>query len=708
MQKATDATVLGDFKNTTFTHRGLTSTFSKRDGKFFVRTDGPDGKLHEYEIAYTFGVAPLQQYLIAFPGGRYQALSIAWDSRSRSDGGQRWFHLYPGERISVDDELHWTQPSQNWNFMCAECHSTDLQKRYIAAEDRYETKWAELNISCEACHGPGSAHVAWAERSERSGAGDRGLPVKMDRRAARLWATKPGTGIAEWAGSAPPGRGEVEACGRCHARRTTIAEPYVYGRPLADTHRLALLDEGLYHADGQIRDEVYEYGSFLQSKMYARGVTCSDCHDPHSLRLRASGNAVCATCHLPERFDAPAHHHHKAGSAGAQCVSCHMPTKTFMIVDPRRDHSLRVPRPDLSARLGTPDACTGCHKDRTAAWADEAIARWPGAFRRGTPHHGEAIALGRRGGPGAQRALADLARDAAAPAIARATALTLLGARSGGAAQAAIEAGLGDADPLVRAAAVGALDGAPPEIARSLGFRLLADPVLSVRLEASRALAGLPANQLTGEERERLERGVAEYRAAQLVNADRPWAHLNLALVQARRELPDEAEASLRTALRLDRRFVPAYVNLADVMRARGRDNEGERLLSQGLTITPDNPDLLHALGLLEARQRRMDEALRSLGRASELSVDNARFAYVYAVALNSMGRPDRALAVLEAAHRRHPADVHVLVALVTINRDRGALPAAKEWARKLAALDSGQSEVARLLRELGIGGGNP
>ena len=412
--------------------------------------------------------------------------------------------------------------------MCAECHSTDLRKRYVAAEDRYETTWAELNVSCEACHGPGSAHVAWAERTKRGGAvgtaEKRGLIVKMDRRAARRWAMNPGTGIAQWAGTASPGRGEVEACGRCHARRSTIVEPYVHGRPLADTHRAALLDEGLYHADGQIRDEVYEYGSFLQSKMYARGVTCSDCHDPHSLRLRASGNAVCATCHLTDRFDTPAHHHHKTGSAGAQCVNCHMPTKTYMIVDPRRDHSLRVPRPDLSARLGAPDACTGCHKDRTAAWADEAIARWPGASRRGTPHYGEAIALGRRGGPGAQQALSGLARDAAAPAIARATALTLLGARSGGGARATVEAGLGDADPLVRAAAMGALEGAGPEIARSLGFRLLADPVLSVRLEAARVLAGLPANQLTGEERERLERGVAEYRAAQLVNADRPWA----------------------------------------------------------------------------------------------------------------------------------------------------------------------------------------
>ena len=162
MDLADDQTVLGDFDGASFTHFGVTSTFFRRDGQFFVRTDGPDGQLHDYEIAYTFGVTPLQQYLIAFPGSRYQALGIAWDTRPVEIGGQRWFHLYPDEPLDHDDRLHWTGPNQTWNYMCAECHSTDLRKNYDSSADRYETTWSEIDVSCEACHGPGSRHVTWA------------------------------------------------------------------------------------------------------------------------------------------------------------------------------------------------------------------------------------------------------------------------------------------------------------------------------------------------------------------------------------------------------------------------------------------------------------------------------------------------------------------------------------------------------------------
>jgi hypothetical protein len=264
MQVADEQSMLGDFGDPTFTHRGITTRFFRRDGKFFARTEGPDGRLQDFPIAYAFGVRPLQQYLIALPGGRYQALGIAWDTRPRAGGGQRWFALDPGER--------------------------------------------------------------------------------------------------------------------------------------------------LYHADGQILGEVYEYGSFLQSKMYRAGVTCSDCHDPHSLRVAQPTSGACARCHAPAKFDTSAHHHHRAGTPGASCIECHMPTRTYMVVDPRRDHSLRVPRPDLSVKLGTPDSCTGCHRDRTPRWAAEALARWYGPGPR-PAHYGEAIHAGRRGLPGADAQLLRLVAD---------------------------------------------------------------------------------------------------------------------------------------------------------------------------------------------------------------------------------------------------------------------------------------------------------
>jgi Doubled CXXCH motif (Paired_CXXCH_1)/Cytochrome c554 and c-prime len=303
MQVADEQTVLGDFENATFTYRDVTTTFFRRDGKFFVRTDGPDGQLHDYEVAYTFGVTPLQQYLIAFPGGRYQALGIAWDSRPQDAGGQHWFHLYPEQRLAPGNPLHWTGLDQTWNYQCAECHSTNLQKNYRLDGDRYETTWSELNVACEACHGPGSRHVAWAKAGGTVPTPEepsKGLMVQLTGRDDAAWVMDPHTGSAKRT-TPLPARFEVETCARCHARRGILDDRYVPGRSLMDTHRPALLEEGLYYADGQIQDEVYEYGSFLQSKMYRAGVTCSDCHDPHSLRLRDTENALCAHCHSPER-----------------------------------------------------------------------------------------------------------------------------------------------------------------------------------------------------------------------------------------------------------------------------------------------------------------------------------------------------------------------------------------------------------------------
>jgi hypothetical protein len=370
MQPATAATVLGDFNGTSFTHFGVTSTFTKRDGKFFVRTDGPDGTLTDYEITYTFGVFPLQQYLIAFPGGRYQALNVVWDTRPASEGGRRWFHLYPNEAVPHDDVLHWTGAYQNWNFMCAECHSTNVVKGYDAATGGYHTTFSEVNVSCEACHGPGSAHVAWAKSAGTAakGGADDGLIVALRDLVPAAWIVDTATGLPHR--STPrTSRAEVEMCGRCHARRSVLAEHYAPGRPLTDTHRPSLLTEQEYFSDGQIRDEVYEYASFRESRMFHQGVTCTDCHDPHRSTIAPPVDDVCARCHTPSRFATETHTHHKTGSPGASCVNCHMPTRDYMVVHARHDHSIRIPRPDVSVALGTPNACTGCHVKESDQWA---------------------------------------------------------------------------------------------------------------------------------------------------------------------------------------------------------------------------------------------------------------------------------------------------------------------------------------------------
>jgi Flp pilus assembly protein TadD len=704
MDVANEKSVLGNFDDATYVHYGATSTFSKRDGSFFVRTDGPDGELQDFEIAYVFGADPLQQYLIELPGGRYQVLGICWDTRPSEAGGQRWFHIYPNEKIDHDDELHWTGPNYTWNYMCAECHSTDLHKNYSLEEDRYETTWFEIDVSCEACHGPGSNHVAIAQAAEQ---GERpsedareGLVVDLNDRDNGIWEINMETGLAK---RDPPrqSRTEIEMCARCHSRRSVVSDDYEYGRLLMDTHRPALLTEALYHADGQILDEVYVYGSFLQSKMYREGVTCKNCHDPHALKVRGAGNAVCAGCHLPEKFDTPSHHFHKRDSTGARCVECHMPARNYMVVDPRRDHSLRHPRPDLTVKMGTPNACTQCHEDRSAQWAADAAAKWWGPPGPDDRHYGEALYAGHNARPGAPEDLVELADDPEMPAIARATALWLLPQNSGPTAARAIERGLEAGDPMVRAAALSALEVVEPGARLGLAYPLLDDPIRGVRLVAVRALVSVPSELMIPEQRERFDRALAEYREAQLVNADRAEAHVNLAVIYQERGELDQAEASLKTAVRVNPEFLPAYVNLADLYRLKGRDDLGEPMLDEALVLAPDNADVHHALGLLMVRQKRLPEALAALGRASELQPDLPRYGYVYGVALQSVGEIDRALTVLKRTHQQHPSDRDILLALAAFSRESGSLNDAIEYARKLLELAPQDPRTLQLVQQL-------
>jgi predicted CXXCH cytochrome family protein len=703
MQPATSQTVLGNFDQTRITHQGVTSTFFRRDGKFLVRTDGPDGKPGEFEIAYTFGVDPLQQYLVPFPDGRLQALGLAWDTRPRAQGGQRWFHLYPGPTLRASHPLHWTGREQTWNFQCAECHSTGLRKRYDLGTNRYATTWAELTVSCEACHGPGSAHAAWAAArpagGPRAAPGATGLVTRLGP-GDGTWVMKdPQRGTAEWTGP-PRTSAEVDVCARCHARRRSIVDPHPYGRPFLDTHVPALLDARLYHADGQILGEVYEWGPFVQSRMQRAGVTCSDCHEPHRATLRAAGNAVCAQCHLPARFDTATHHHHRPESGAARCVSCHMPARTYMVVDSRRDHGFRVPRPDLSVALGTPNACTGCHRDRPSQWAAGRVAAW-GGTHRDTADFARALDAARRGLAEAGPALTALAVDQSQPGIARATALSHFPEFWMAPMAPAVETALRDPDALVRLAALRAAEALPPERRGSLGAPLLRDPVRAVRLAATQALAGTPRTGLAEGQRADFDHGLAELIQSELVNADRPESHLNLANLYGRLGRPADAESELRTALSLAPSFVPALVNLADLLRTQGRDADGERFLEQALRAAPDHAEALHALALRRVRENRLPEAIDLLRRAARARPDSPRFAYVYAVALHDTGRADDAIRVLEAAHRQRPADRDTLAALATYLGERGDVKRALGYAEKLAALDPADAAARTLLEAL-------
>ncbi len=689
MQPASAATLLGNFDNARFTHDGISSRFFRRDGKPMVRTDGPDGALHDYEVTHTFGVAPLQQYLVAFPGGRFQALEIAWDSRPRGNGGQRWFHLYPGEHIDSHDRLHWTGATENWNFMCADCHSTNVRKSYDAATERYATRFTEMSVACEACHGPGSAHVGWArgEGEWQRASRDHGLVIALDERQGVAWTRDATTGNPTRS-TARRSQREIEMCARCHSRRGILHEDHVHGQPLGDDYRVALLDDDeLYYPDGQQKGEVYEYGSFVQSRMFAEGVTCADCHDPHRPRLRASGDNLCLQCHAQATYASAKHHFHAADSAGARCVGCHMPATAYMVVDPRRDHSLRVPRPDLTVTLGVPNACNGCHTNRSATWAARTVETWYGHTPSGHQQFAEALAAASAGAPDAEGRLVALAADRGQPAIARASAIDRMAHQLTAATTASAREGLRDEDPLVRRAAVHALADADPRLRASLLAPLLEDAVRVVRIDAAAALAGVPRELLSPADGAALTHATAEFVAAELLNADRPEAHLALANLHARQQSFDLAEADLKRALAIDPAFVPAAVNLADLYRTMGRDEDAEPILRAALTHAPANPPLLHALGLVMVRQKRVRESIEILGAAARLAPDSPRYGYVYAVALYSDHRTQEAVRALEALLARHPYDRDSLSALVAFHREAGDVRNALRYAQRLEAL---------------------
>jgi predicted CXXCH cytochrome family protein len=602
-----------------------------------VHAEGPDAELRDYQVAYTFGVEPLQQYLVAFPGGRLQALSAAWDTRAR-----RWFHVNPGPDAPPGDWLHWTRPGQRWNAMCADCHSTAIRKAYDPETDSYRTTSSELAVGCEACHGPGSAHVEWAEQP----AGRR-PPVEnaaLVTRTSRL-----------------AGPELVELCAPCHSRRAQLADQGQPGGALLDRYLPVLLSPGVFHPDGQILDEDFEWHSFTQSKMYASGVGCTDCHDAHSARRHAEGNALCTRCHRAEAYDVPSHHHHRAEwrgqpSAAALCVSCHMPGQTFMRVHFRRDHSLRVPRPDLTASIGVPNACStaGCHADRPLAWIRARTEGWYGKERE--PHWGTAIAAGRRQDPGAERELAELVRDPLRPAIARATAVELLAAYPGPDARAALEDALSDPEALVRATAAQRIACGPGELARLLG-PLLLDPVRTVRAQAAARLAGAPAEGLAEPWRRAQAPAMEEYVAAQRYMSDLPSGPYDLGNLYASLGRPADAERQYRRALELDGQLFAAQSNLARLLAAQGRLDEAEALLRQALAARPGEAGLSLNLGLLVAELGRVDEARELLQAALELDPRLATAAYNLAVLVGDED-PAAALTFARKAAALDPEDV--------------------------------------------------
>ncbi len=687
MDTAITETVLGDFSDVSYTHFGITSRFYMSNGLYMVNTEGPDGTLVDYQVSYVFGVRPLQQYLIEFPGGRYQCLPICWDARPASEGGQRWYHIYQEERIPPDDVLHWTRVTQNWNYMCAECHSTNLRKNYSYSEKAYHTTWSEIDVSCEACHGPGSEHIDWAEKVERGSSPDiypdMGLVVRLKDTDDATWVFYPDSVTASR--SVPRQSDElVQMCSRCHARRAVATEDYYHGGSLLDTHWPSLLDENLYFPDGQILDEVYVYASFLQSKMYKAGVVCKDCHEPHSGKVYVDGNALCYRCHMASEYGPRKHHFHDPAKEGASCFECHMHERTYMVVDPRRDHSIRIPRPDLSDKLGTPNACNQCHQDKSTQWATDYLRKWYGDDLLNKPHYGETFWAGRLMYPEAQQELLRLGADQNQPPMVRATAISLLGGYPNSSTAELLIQTVVDPVPLVRYATMIVVEFADPEFIRDLAVPRLNDTIKLVRLMAANSLAGVPRNLIPEGALKSLNTALEEYNASLMINADHPSTHLNFGNLYLSAGDYEKAEASYKEAIELEPGLVGPYINLADLYRRLNRDTDGEKILKSALIKYPDLAAIHYSLGLLKVRMGMHEEAMVYLENAIKYDPDDPHYIYVYAIGLNSQNQAQEALKVLESAAKKFPYDRNILYSLVTISMENGEMQEALVYVQKL------------------------
>lgn len=677
MTHATEETVLGDFNDAEYEYKGQTHKFYKRDGKFYVYTDGgPAGEMIELEVLYTFGWTPLQQYLVPFPDGRLQTLGLTWHTTHKE-----WYHMadavYAGDEINHTNWLHWSNLGQNWNGMCADCHSTNLVKGYDFETGVFNTTWSEINVSCEACHGPSSFHLDWAQLPEMA------RPVNTNY--GLVVQTSEIDNIQY-----------VDQCARCHTRRMALRDYDFKWHDLLDHMVPEMVREPMYFADGQILEEDYVYGSFVQSKMYMNDVQCNDCHNVHSLQLIETGNKLCLQCHLAEAYDTYDHHFHKykgeQGDAlafaddttvyevgeGALCINCHMPGRYYMGVDFRRDHSFRVPRPDLSDKLNTPNACTQCHRNETNQWAAGYLRQWYGISIK--PHYGTTLAAGHQADPKAYDQLVTIVNDELYPPIIRATALSVLGEFYTEQSIEVLRKSLKDPESMIRNSAARNVPIQSQEIINDL-IPLLNDHVKAVRMEAAVRLSFVPEEMVAQKHMKALSEALDEYRAAMEYSGDFAPSRHNLGNWYFNHGDMAEAEKNFLAAIEIDDQFYPAQSNLAILYNQQGKNEQAEVLLRNVVKGNPDNGEMHYSLGLLLAEQKKYPEAVEQLQLASELIPDRSRIFYNLGLLQNQLGNPDEAEKALLAAYALEEGNFDYIYALVDFYLNRNRPDKAKEYA---------------------------
>jgi tetratricopeptide (TPR) repeat protein len=688
MQIASPASVLGDFNGGGAAHNDSQFTFSRLAQKYIVDIKNPKLETETYQIQYTFGFTPLQQYLIELPGGKLQALPVAWDSRTQSEGGQRWYDL--------ESDLPWDHYGYTWNTSCAECHSTKLEKNYNLDTQSFSTQWQEINVSCTACHGDADSHNEWLNNEQPSSVKYAGFSATLAE--SGNWALYEGASIASRS-SAPPAQQQLSSCAQCHAHRR-ITDEWALGKTIDNHLDVSLISPPLYYPDGQIHGEVFVAGSFMQSKMHQAGVVCSNCHEPHSLELLADGNGLCTQCHVPAVFDTPIHHGHAQDSSGSQCVDCHMPTTTYMGVDERRDHRFGIPNPQQTINDNIPNACNQCHIDKSPAWAAKSLVqqsaepivhdRYAGIFSRHDSQQGLATAE-----------LHSIINDAALPSIIRASALIRSNISADHESFITTINQLSDDSPLVRMAAVRAFTSQSLNIKKQYLWALSKDRSKLVRLEVAKMLSPLSTTDpsLGAEQRAHLNTLVKEYETALYINADNPATLLNLSSLYLNTQRPQKAEQALRNAIAIDAKYSPAFINLADLYRAQGQHPMSLSTLIDATVLMPNDASLHYALGLAYFRAKDYQRGVAAISVAVTLDAENANYLYLYAVALEQTGESSQAINKLHRFVDEFAGNRQNLELLVRYEIKYGRAAHAVGHLESWLALEP-DSEVARQLHQ--------
>ncbi len=673
MDAANATTVLGDFDGAIFKGDNTTSKFFKKGKDFYVNTQGANGLFDDFKVVYVFGVAPLQQYLVALSNGKLQALSTAWDNQKKT-----WYDLYPTLDVQHTEWLHWSRGGLNWNSMCADCHSTYVEKNFDPETGAYATHFTSINVSCEACHGPGKAHVEWVQNEA----------YDADESKNILQLT-----------SSLSSEQQVDQCARCHSRRSQITNAFDFEGEFMDHYVPSILRPELYHADGQIKDEVYVFGSFVQSKMYHNDVQCTDCHNPHTLELKIEGNGLCLQCHEKKEFDTKEHHFHGIESEGALCVNCHMPGKNYMGIDFRRDHSFRVPRPDQSVQFGTPNACTQCHDGKTDAWAAKAIEDHFGPNRK--PHFSDVLTEASVNSETAVLPLLGLLKDATTPSIVKATAIAYLRGLPYPGVQEAMLQSLADKAPIVRHTAVLTLENSDPATIQAYALPLLKDKVRSVRYAAARVTALLPLQNIPQAYQEVFKNTQQEYRNSLDIQADFPAGSFMIGQFYEKINQPKNAEKAYIKTLQLDNYFNNARVNLARLYNLEKRNQEAIDLYHIILKQEPEYAQGYYSLGLLYAEENDLEKAKTNLEQAITLNPLNERAYYNLGLLFHNNGDTTYAESVYKQGLAKLPNSIPINHIMAILKVQNGSFDQAIPFVQFLLSVDPQNQDYLGLQRAI-------